>query len=501
MGHPHLSRFILFAVILLLTGGLTPPPMAQAQDSTPTPAAGYTYIVKRGDNWTRISRQTGIPIAALKQNNPQAIHPKDWLNEGERLFVPGPSATSPSAPAAQDGGLWYQIKPGDSWGSVAKASGVSVQDLWSANPSKVNPNRWLFTGQWIWIPGPGAPSAPTGSAPTGAAPTATPQPTATASLTPMPTPTVAPEATAADAGAADLAAISQDTVDVAAQAIATVAAASQSAATVSAAAQSAATVVAAVNNIATAAAIAQSAATSIAVLSTQVAMLSGMTPPVTTAEAPAAPTATPAQAAPTVTAAATPTATAFATPTPLAATATRAATSTRAANVTATRAATNTRTLAATTTRIPTQTVSASGAGACLLDEVLAANQAFDRWGQEGFQEPIQLYWDAISDTAAKPCGKTAAQMEQLRDYARFRLLVSYVAGGQARQAPPLLDQIKDVTLKGAADTFLDGLKTSGSIVQSCRDVTEYVKRDATGWRWLGEMGLPAKPADVCPLG
>jgi hypothetical protein len=132
---------------------------------------------------------------------------------------------------------------------------------------------------------------------------------------------------------------------------------------------------------------------------------------------------------------------------------------------------------------------------------VIAANQAFDKWGREGFDTAIELYQAVLADTTSKACSKTANELELLRDYARFRLLVSYVGGGQARQAEPLRGQIKDPRLKGAADTFLDGLETSGSIVFSCRLVTQYAEGNPADWRWLTELGLPDKPADLCALG
>ena len=284
------------------------------------------------------------------------------------------------------------------------------------------------------------------------------------------------------------------------------AAAAQSAATVVAAAESAATVVAAANSIATAAAVAQSAATSIAALGTRVATLALVTTPIV--EAPAAtPWPTPTLEEPTATVVATatqpaPTATEPAPTATLRPTTTPSPTPTKPAP-TATRAPTRTRvaTAVAIATRVPTRTPASQGTEPCLVDKVITANQAFDKWGREGFETAIQLYEAVLADTTSKACGKTANELELLRDYTRFRLLVSYVGGGVAKQAEPLRGQIKDARLKGAADTFLDGLETSGSIVFSCRLVTQYVEGKPADWRWLTELGLPDKPADLCALG
>ena len=475
MSRSQLSRFILIVIVLLLAGAVLPPHVALGQAAPPTPTAGYTYTIQRGDSWSRIARQTGVPIATLKANNPQAIHPQDWLYQGERLFIPDPTSPQPTPGGAADAGFWYQVKVGDAWGTVARANGVSVQALLAANPSQVQPNRWLFTGQWIWIPGADSPTAPAR-----VTVTTTPVPTATSVATTTPEPTVAPSSTpSVEPTVASATPDEQDALNAVTEAAATVAAAAESAGLAASAAESAATAVAAANSI----------ATSVAALSTQIALLNLATTPIVVTPTPAATAAATQQAEPTATQA-------TATETRPALTATRAATSTRAA---ATAVATRTRVPTRTPTTAATSAVQTTGG--CLLDKVIVANQAFDRWGQDGFQTAIQLYQDVLADTASQSCGETANELVLLRDYARFRLILSYVTSGQAKLAEPLRAQIKDPAVKGAADTFLEGLRTSGSIVQSCRNVIASVQAKPAGWRWLTELGLPAKPADVCPLG
>jgi hypothetical protein len=51
-----------------------------------------------------------VPIATLRLNNPQAVHPQDWLYEGERLFIPETSATPP---ATHGGWRYWYLKGGD----------------------------------------------------------------------------------------------------------------------------------------------------------------------------------------------------------------------------------------------------------------------------------------------------------------------------------------------------------------------------------------------------
>jgi len=62
-----------------------------------TPVSGGTYVVRPGDSWTRISRDTGISIRELQAANPQAVRPTGWLIVGEVLRLPGQaSVASPS---------------------------------------------------------------------------------------------------------------------------------------------------------------------------------------------------------------------------------------------------------------------------------------------------------------------------------------------------------------------------------------------------------------------
>ena len=90
-----------------------------------------------------------------------------------------------------------------------------------------------------------------------------------------------------------------------------------------------------------------------------------------------------------------------------------------------------------------------------------------------------------------------------LKDFARFRLVVGYVAGGQSAKATAIAAQIGQPALKGAADAFLKSYKASGSIIQACRDTADYAAANPTAWQFLADWG-PANPTfapeDLCPL-
>jgi LysM repeat protein len=166
----------------------------EQQDATPQSAApqsgecnGSYYTVRRGDTWSIISRRAGIPIPELKRANPQAVRSQDLIYAGERLCIPSQSQSPGGTQTpTQSGGYWYQVKPGDTWNKISRATGISVRELWAANPGLVNRQQWLYIGQRVWIP-----QAPQGSATAAAtaAPSASAEVTAEAVMTPTMTPT------------------------------------------------------------------------------------------------------------------------------------------------------------------------------------------------------------------------------------------------------------------------------------------------------------------------
>ena len=168
--------------------------VALAQGGSP-PSGGYYYTVQPGDSWLTLSGRTNIPIADLKAANPAAQHPYGWLWQGEHLFIPARTAPTPGrqaspTPSATAAGYWYQVQKGDTWQTVARASGVPMLDLWHANPLQLRPNRWLYIGHRLWIPKAAMPSAAATSAAATVAPTAVGAPAATA--TPVATATRTP---------------------------------------------------------------------------------------------------------------------------------------------------------------------------------------------------------------------------------------------------------------------------------------------------------------------
>jgi hypothetical protein len=140
----------------------------------------------------------------------------------------------------------------------------------------------------------------------------------------------------------------------------------------------------------------------------------------------------------------------------------------------------------------------------CLYHHILDANRAFGEWQKKGFAAAIQAYHAAIDDQKLQACGSITDESVVLRDFARFRLVVAYVAAGKSSQSPPIRDQISYAPLVAAANAFLDGYRSSGSIIQACRDTNFYATTHPDAWQFLADWGY-ANPTfsaqDLCPLG
>jgi len=568
--------FRLFALGLVLAVLLSLlPATALAQDPTPT-AGGYYYVVRRGDTWSGIAWVTGIPVAQLKAANPTAIHPNDWLWAGDRLFIParpvGPPTPPPGGTAGS--GYWYQIKWGDTWYSVSRTTGVAVLDLWHANPSLLRPNRWLYAGQWLWVPGaateavePTAPAgagptetpAPVGSPPPTAAPTPAPLPTATpvaaarpAATQPPPTPTIKPTVKpgqTAAAGATCPAGFAgyPDAIT------AYLKSPGSSVAGLTAWLTKCGAVKPDLGSVTQAAIQSKISKDVVIVLydpadeqlnpaGTLLIYHSGITGYTLARRADGAGQLTVLKVADvnadgkvdvvwtdTTCGAHTCFATLFVeswdgkeyrdwiADEPTMAYPEYSFKDTQPGGsgdeimvhggIIASAGAGPQR--AWTETYIspeggPYQLFSqVYDASKCLYHHILDANAAFNQWTVKGFTPAIEAYQAAIADTTLEACGTIPDELTTLRDFARFRLVVSLVANGKASQAAAAQAAITTPALLGAANTFLDSYRSSGSIVQACREANSYATANPASWQFLADWGY-ANPeftaADLCPL-
>jgi membrane-bound lytic murein transglycosylase D len=124
-----------------------------------------SYVVKKGDNWARISTKTDVPVAKLKELNKRAS-----LKPGTKLRLPGKKSSSKSAhadashgkPSAQErtsagavekasSGGHYVVQKGDTPGGIAKKFNTSTDALLKAN--NIKSAKDLRAGQTLVVPG------------------------------------------------------------------------------------------------------------------------------------------------------------------------------------------------------------------------------------------------------------------------------------------------------------------------------------------------------------
>ena len=140
---------------------------------------------------------------------------------------------------------------------------------------------------------------------------------------------------------------------------------------------------------------------------------------------------------------------------------------------------------------------------ACLYHAIQDADALLGSWATGGFDPAIAAYQAALNDPTLTACWTVKDEVPLLKDFARFRLVVSHVAGGQSGKAAAVAAQIEQPALKGAADAFLKSYKASGSVIQACRDTVDYAEANPAAWQFLADWGLANPtfaPEDLCPL-
>ena len=140
---------------------------------------------------------------------------------------------------------------------------------------------------------------------------------------------------------------------------------------------------------------------------------------------------------------------------------------------------------------------------ACLYHAIQDADALLGSWATGGFDPAIAAYQAALNDPTLTACWTVKDEVPLLKDFARFRLVVSHVAGGQSGKAAAVAAQIEQPALKGAADAFLKSYKASGSVIQACRDTVDYAGANPAAWQFLADWGLANPtfaPEDLCPL-
>ncbi|MDW7675740.1 MAG: LysM peptidoglycan-binding domain-containing protein [Bacillota bacterium] len=113
----------------------------------PTPAvcSGFLYTIVRGDTLAQISTRFGVRLVDIIIANPQIINP-DVIFAGQVICIPIPPPADIECP-----GFLYTIQAGETLAILAQRFGITVQQIFAANPQILDPNR-VFAGQTICIP-------------------------------------------------------------------------------------------------------------------------------------------------------------------------------------------------------------------------------------------------------------------------------------------------------------------------------------------------------------
>jgi LysM repeat protein len=106
---------------------------------------GYHYTVQRGDTWTSVAQQVGLTVEELQAANPQSVRSTGWLIVGEKLFIPT------ERPVGEED-QFYTVQRGDSWSTIAKEYGIPMRLLQAANPRAIRPGLILYVGEKLLIP-------------------------------------------------------------------------------------------------------------------------------------------------------------------------------------------------------------------------------------------------------------------------------------------------------------------------------------------------------------
>jgi LysM repeat protein len=136
---------------------VVPPVAVPPPVMSPVETAGTEYVIVKGDILDKIAKAHGVTLEQLKKANPTVIPTK--LKIGSKITIPAPvpSTAAPAAASADTGAGTYTVKSGDNLIKIAKANGTTVKLLQSENNLKTT---GIKVGQKLKIPAKAAAVAP-----------------------------------------------------------------------------------------------------------------------------------------------------------------------------------------------------------------------------------------------------------------------------------------------------------------------------------------------------
>lgn len=134
---------VALIILLLLAGCASRSDSAAQRQAGAADIAGHWITVQRGDTLGEIARRADVPLERLQRFNPGVDAQR--LAVGQRLMVPTRQERAPSG-----GPYRYQIRPGDTFSSIARRFDTRASRIQSANPG-MEPTA-LRVGQVIRVP-------------------------------------------------------------------------------------------------------------------------------------------------------------------------------------------------------------------------------------------------------------------------------------------------------------------------------------------------------------
>lgn len=106
---------------------------------------GFLYTVRRGDTISRLALRYDLTLQDLLTANPDVMNP-NRLRVGEKVCIPLP-IPEVNCPV----GVLHMIRKGENLVSIAERYNLTLEELLKANPQIRNPNIF-FPGQMVCIP-------------------------------------------------------------------------------------------------------------------------------------------------------------------------------------------------------------------------------------------------------------------------------------------------------------------------------------------------------------
>jgi LysM repeat protein len=133
---------------------VTPPPVHTPAPPVVEPAAVQTYVIKKGDTYYSIGKQFGVSMQAIKDANP-GVDPTR-LQVGKSINVPPPApASTPAVTPSASGEIVYTVVSGDTLSKIASKYGTTWQAIKELNNL---PTTNIKVGDKLRIPAPKPPA-------------------------------------------------------------------------------------------------------------------------------------------------------------------------------------------------------------------------------------------------------------------------------------------------------------------------------------------------------